>query len=138
MVGRPRKVAKAFGTPNTLMVTWEASGACTLRANPHNWRTHPQAQREVNAGDFATSRFNGYELTLRKDLPMIVKFFDGVGRLRGIDELAKRNNRVIVRGSEAADSIVGRQHGRYSDRRRPTNQAIAVCVGCSRLQRTDT
>jgi hypothetical protein len=71
---------------------------------------HPQAKRKVNAGDFVTSDFTGHELALGKDLPVIVKLLDGVGRLRRVDELAERNNRVVIRGGKVANSIIARQH----------------------------
>jgi hypothetical protein len=90
---------------------------------------HPQAKRKVNASDLVTIHFTCHELALGKDLPVIVEFFNGVGRLRWVDELAKRNNGVIVRWGEVANLIIGREHRNHSDSRRPTNQAIAMCFG---------
>jgi hypothetical protein len=73
---------------------------------------HAQPEGEVNSGYSITNVIDCNELTLRKDLSMIFKFFERVGSFGGVNELANLDDGLVIRGRQVADFIVARQHGR--------------------------
>src|SRR5262245_27808094 len=65
----------------------------------------------MNTGDCAGIHFDGSELPLREDLPVILEFFQAVRPFRRIDALATLDNRLVVGGRDEPDAIVRGKHG---------------------------
>ncbi|MGH2550450.1 MAG: hypothetical protein ACRDHN_13735, partial [Thermomicrobiales bacterium] len=72
---------------------------------------HSEPKREVDSGYFITIAFDRHELALRKNLSMIFQLFEGVGLLRGINQPANLNDRLVIRRNQAANSVIGWKHG---------------------------
>ncbi len=66
----------------------------------------------MNSGHGTRNLIDGDKLTLRENLPMIFEFFERVGLLRGVNQLANLDDGLVVRRGNKADSIVGRKHER--------------------------
>jgi len=68
-----------------------------------------QSHRKVDSRD-CTFVGNRNELPLREDLSVIFEFVERVGILRGVHPLANLDDRMVVRGLNESDSIVGWKH----------------------------
>src|SRR5262245_7786558 len=71
---------------------------------------HAQPKSKMNAGH-RIAIIGCNELTLREDLSVVLEFFEGVGFLGGVNQLAYLDNGLVVQGFNETDSIVGRKHG---------------------------
>src|SRR5262249_23735416 len=71
---------------------------------------HAQPKSKMDTGhDIAA--IDCSELALREDLSVIVEFFERVGLLGGVNQLAKLDNGLVVQRFNETDSIVGWKHG---------------------------
>jgi hypothetical protein len=50
------------------------------------------------------------ELALREDLAVIFEFFEGVGFLSGVNQLANLDNGLVIQRFNETDSIVSAKH----------------------------
>src|SRR5262249_46721366 len=64
---------------------------------------HAQPKSKVNTGHCIAVAIDCNELALREDLSMIIKFFDGVGLVGGVNQLANLDNSLVMRGLNETD-----------------------------------
>jgi hypothetical protein len=72
---------------------------------------HVEPESEMNPGHKILFNVDHSELTLGKDLSMIVELFGGVGLLGRIHALADVDNGPVVRGFHKTYAIVRWEHG---------------------------
>ena len=70
---------------------------------------HAQAKSKMNTGH-GIAAIDGCELALREDLAVIFEFFEGVGFLGGVNQLANLDNGLVIQRFNETDSIVGWKH----------------------------
>src|ERR1043166_6003422 len=66
----------------------------------------------MDPGHCLTIDLDRHELALREDLSMIVEFLQRVRFLDGINQLANLDDRLVVRGRNQTNLIIGWKHGR--------------------------
>jgi hypothetical protein len=71
---------------------------------------HAQPKGKMNTGH-GIAGIDCCELAPREDLSVILEFFECVGFLGGVNQLANLDNGLVVQGLNETDSIVGWKHG---------------------------
>jgi hypothetical protein len=70
---------------------------------------HAQPKSKMNTGH-GIAAIDCRKLALREDLSVIVEFFERVGFLGGVNQLANLDNGLVVQRFNETDSIVGWKH----------------------------
>jgi len=70
---------------------------------------HAQPKSKMNTGH-GVAVIDCSKLALREDLAVIFEFFEGVGFLSGVNQLANLDNGMVIQRFNETDSIVGAKH----------------------------